>query len=124
MSRHVSSAASEAETDAIQRRPSGEFCAPTCAMVDRVHALERGARETDKRLHEGDLGFLDMRKDVQALTKAVNDAVEQIKANSSVNWAHEVLRALINWGVPVGVLVLVWALVGSGAVNLAAKGHP
>jgi len=124
MSRSPSTHASEAETDEIPRRPgSGEYCAPPCAMVDRVHALERTARETDKRLHEGDLGFLDMRKDVQALTKAVNDAVEQIKANSGINWAHEILRSIISWGVPVGILVLVWALVGSGAVNIA-KAHP
>lgn len=124
----------EIDTETIRRaigkiedrqRPSGEWPAtlPCRDHDSRLIKLESKVEHHDARLHAGDMGFLDMRKDLQALAKAVNDAVEQMKTNAGVNWGHEILRALISWGVPVAILVIVWALVGSGAIALA-KGAP
>lgn len=92
-------------------------------LEDGQDELRAVAKDHDARLHSGDIGFTEMRGDLKALAKAVNDAVEQMKTNAGVNWGHEILRALISWGVPIAVLVIVWALVGSGAVNIV-KAHP
>lgn len=119
------------EIEARQKPPSGEHLALPCAehsmritQLETNHAeLKAVCKEHDQRLHSGDMGFLEIRNDIQSLTKAVNGAVEQMKAYAGVNWGHEILKSLISWGVPVTIIVLVWALVGSGAVNLV-KAHP
>lgn len=113
--------------DALQAKQNADR--PECVKHEsRLVALEKGVAELKTttadhgtRLHQGDIGFVQIRGELHALTKAVNDAVEQMKTAASVNWGHEVLRAVINWGVPIAIIVLVWALVGSGAV--AVKGH-
>lgn len=103
-----------------QRPPSGEHALPCRDHESRIIKLEDRSEDHERRLHAGDLGFLDIRKDLQALAKAVNEAVEQMKTASQFDWATEAKRALINWGVPAGIIVAVWALVGSGAI--AVKG--
>lgn len=112
-----------------QRQPSGEHQAPPCKDHEsRILSLEKSKDELkatisehDKRLHAGDIGFVQIRADIHALTKAVNDAVAQMKIQAGVCWPHEILRAVINWGVPAAIVILVWALAGSGVV--AIKGN-
>jgi hypothetical protein len=116
--------------DAMQARQSPPEQRAECVKHEsRIVALERDVTDLrattadhGTRLHQGDIGFVQIRADLHALTKAVTDAVEQMKAASGFNWQHQALSALINWGVPIAILILVWALVGSGAVPL--KGHP
>lgn len=105
-----------------ERHPSGLHQTEDCKQTERIARLEVKVDDHDSKLQAGALSFVEMRGDIKALTKAVNDAVEMVKAQVAeagrVNWGHEILRAIINWGVPAGVLVLVWALVGSGVVAL------
>lgn len=109
-----------------ERHPSGLHQSEECKQVEKIARLESKVDDHDRRLQAGALAFVEMRGDIKALTKAVTDAVDLVKTQAAeagkVNWGHEILRAIINWGVPVGVLVLVWALVGSGAVSV--KGAP
>jgi len=105
-----------------ERHPSGQHQVEECKQVEKIARLESKVDDHDRRLQAGALAFVEMRGDIKALTKAVTDAVDMVKSQAAeagrVNWGHEILRAIINWGVPAGVLVLVWALVGSGVVAL------
>jgi len=104
--------------------------APDCIKHEsRIIALEKDVAEVKAttadhgtRLHAGDIGFVQIRADLHALTTAVNDAVTQMKAASGFNWQHVVLSAIINWGVPAAIVLLVWGLASSGVV--VVKGHP
>jgi hypothetical protein len=105
------------------RHGSGQHPTEECRNEQRISRLEVRVDEHDRRLSVGDVGFAEVRKDIQALTKAVNDAVAMVQRAAldagNVNWGHEVLRAVINWGVPIIALAVIWAVVKSGAVTVS-----
>ncbi len=124
---------------ASQRPPSGEHQAPPCKDHEsRIMKLEFGHTDLDKRaiatdkvvsehtknLADGTINFVQIRADIHALTRAVESAVKQMEkiGNNGVNWWHEVLRAVISWGVPAAVVAIVWLAAHSGAVPI--KGAP
>lgn len=85
-------------------------------MDKETTSLRSICEDNAKRLHAGDLGFLSMRSDIQALAKAVQEAVDQMKAASSFDWASEAKRALVSWGIPAAIVAVVWIAVNSGIV--------
>jgi len=92
----------------------------------RVEALERRVddhsdkiEKHEQRLSLGDVGFAEVRKDIHAMTAAINQLASRVElaiAANQVNWAQETGKALVFWLVPLVGGAILWAIVHSGQV--------
>lgn len=68
------------EIQARQRAPSGVHRAEECDKEPRITKLEGRMDTVESRLSQGDLGFLDLRKDMAALAEKVGTLTRVIAA--------------------------------------------
>jgi len=96
-----------------------------CVQERRIRDIERDARETRGRLGQGDVCLATLRSSVDALKLSVDrldDSVKELSKPSAV--MQKAIDAAIQWAVPAGIVIIVWALVKSGAVNIQSDSHP
>jgi hypothetical protein len=74
----------------------------------------------EQRLSLGDVGFAEVRKDIQAMTMAITNLANRVElaiAANQVNWSQEAGKACVFWIVPLVGGGLLWSIVHSGAVK-------
>jgi hypothetical protein len=95
-----------------------------CLQERRLRDIEREARETRSRLGQGDVCLATLRSSVDSLKASVDrlDAsVNELSKPSAV--MQKIIDAAIQWAVPAGIVIIVWALVKSGAVTIQPDTH-
>ena len=78
-----------------------------CTQDERIDKLEDRIYVAETRLHTGDLGFAELRKDVAHLAEKVSILIETIR--SAVTWALGTVGTVVAGAI-------VWAIV--------QRGHP
>jgi hypothetical protein len=110
-----------------------------CEQERRIRQLERDRDDHAKRLHEGDMTMLKLSLAVDRFTAIVDrlekrlDAQDAEKAKGNPT-TEKIKDALISWGVPVAVVMILWLAAASGAIpgispstpgnSPAVKAHP
>jgi uncharacterized coiled-coil protein SlyX len=96
-----------------------------CLLEPRLTAAEKRAdahsvriERTETALADGRVQFAEVRKDLQALTSALQSLVTEVRAERAAKptFLNKVADAAIHWGVPLVLGGLLWAIVQSRAV--------
>lgn len=100
-----------------------------CPMADRVYRLERVSEQHTRELANGAVTMTRLEGNIDRLTDSVDRLEKTLeKFQSKVETREEkgnkyidvAISALIQWGVPIAVVAMIWAIVKSGAVAV----HP
>ncbi len=97
-----------------------------CDQEHRLVALERARddhsgrlRDAEKSLGDGRVEFAELRKDLQAATRAIEALTERVgkamEEKKNAVW-EKVLDAVIHWGVPAIIVALLWVFAKSGQI--------
>lgn len=101
--------------------PDGHFC----VQERRIRDIERDNREMRERLGQGDVCIATLRSSVDSLKASVDRLDCSVNELSKPNAVmQKVVDAVIQWAVPAIILIIVWALVKSGAINVQPDVHP
>ena len=90
-----------------------------CAAEKRADAQSMRLERTETALADGRVQFAEVRKDIQALTHALQALVTEVQTDRATKpkaW-DKIADAVIHWGVPLVLGALLWAIVQSRAVN-------
>lgn len=98
--------------------------AHACINDRRIRDIEREIKEARSRLGDGDVCLATLRLSVNTLKESVdrlNESVNELSKPSPIT--QKIIDSFIQWAVPVGVILIVWALVKSGAVDIKQDSH-
>lgn len=78
--------------------------------------LEERVDEQEKRLNSGDTSFALVRKDIEILTASINALRVTIEAAANNSIGRKIMDSLVQWGVPLTAIGILWALAHAGAI--------
>ena len=84
-----------------------------CDQAHRLHSLERKTEELGRELSDGRVVFAELRKDIHAVTTAIENLAAQIQNAPQVTALDKARDAAIFWLVPLALSGLFWAIVQS-----------
>jgi hypothetical protein len=92
-----------------------------CPQERRIRDLEKLVSSQGIRLHEGDLAMRDFKNAVEKLLDVVVRVEKRLdaydaKASQMNPWVQKFLETLLQWGLPIVLMALLWAVVKSGQV--------
>jgi hypothetical protein len=93
--------------------------AHACINDRRIRDIEREIKEARSRLGDGDVCLATLRLSVNTLKESVdrlNESVNELSKPSPI--MQKIVDSFIQWAVPVGVMLIIWALVKSGAIEI------
>lgn len=90
-------------------------------MEKRMEDHSEKFEKHDQRLGLGDVGFAEVRKDIHAMTIAINALANDVKnaiLSNRTNWWEEIVKAGVFWIVPVIGMAIFWAVIQSGSAGV------
>ena len=81
-----------------------------CDQSHRIYALETKQEKMLAELADGRVSFAELRKDIHAATKAIEEVVAQLKESRAQNIPDKIRDALIFWLVPLVGSGVLWAI--------------
>lgn len=81
-----------------------------CDQSHRIYTLEVKQEKMLEELADGRVSFAELRKDIHAATRAIEEVVAQLKESRAQGVTDKIRDAVIFWLVPVILSALSWAV--------------
>jgi uncharacterized coiled-coil protein SlyX len=99
-------------------RPCDEHDTRICALEKRADEHSASIRKMNSDISEGRVLFAELKKDIFAVTKAINDLTVEVKAVNASKPTNmdKAVDAAIHWLVPALIVAALWVFSKAGII--------